>query len=321
MAAEAEQFARDWVSLPKAEGDLYHVVSLSPRVHGAFATRDATGRPAILCAAGGDSAPAMELRGVRVEHAVPADLKDGSSTRVVEVSLIRCLLEDPSVFPLFLECLSAALPAVEAGRTRHQVNQAVDQLVKLFASLANPGAPPAGLWAELLVICRSAEPQMLLRCWHTRGRQRHDFAGERQRLEVKATQTGERRHLFGLEQLTHGGEAAVAVVSLMLEETDAGTRLGELRERCLSAAAGDEELRLKVDRLCAGYLGNAWAAGLRVAFDEEAAWSERLVVDGASVPRPVVPPAVTEVTFRSDLTGLTPLRRGEQGPLADAIIG
>ncbi len=53
---------------------------------------------------------------------------------------------------------------------------AVERLVRLFASLAQPPAGSVqGLWGELLLIAHARDPLVLLRAWHADPLEVHDF--------------------------------------------------------------------------------------------------------------------------------------------------
>ena len=304
MSVEADaNLIEAWSALHPAADGVHQVVSIE-RVQGAAATKDERGRPLIFCPAGGEPIHALALQSVRLTHGVVVRLQSNGPISEQRVSVVKCLAEDPSMYPLFLRCLAASLPKVELERTQKGVDTAVRQLVDLFAQLTGIGAPASGLWAELLMIASAKDPRSMLTAWHPVGKQRHDFILEGVRLEVKSTVGDQRAHQFGLEQLQTGEGVRLCIASVLLEATDAGTTLDALRLRCLAAAGLDDELRLKVDRLCVEYLGNGWSAGLGAAFDEQAAAASFRFFSGDVIPRPLAPPGVSGVRFVADCEGL-----------------
>ena len=312
-------------ALPPAVGGTFESLPLHG-VEDAFLSRGADEEPVVLLGTSDSAtAPAMRLRQVGVDHDVPATLAGDAAgpARQRRLSIIRCLAEGEELQRLFVTCLGNALPSAVAGRRCGDVNLAVSRLVDLFAAAAQPGRPPVGLWAELLVIARSRDPRRLLVAWHARGEDRHDFAAADERLEVKSATQPRRQHDFSLEQLVPPAGVAVTVASLLVEPRTHGTTLGDLRSACLDSAGVDAELRAKIDRLCVEYLGDAWVEGLGEAFDEAAALASRRLYDAADVPRVDAPPppGVSAVRFRSDLEQAAPLaqERVTARPLASAV--
>lgn len=306
-----------WASLldlePGSQGR-FPVIPLG-NLEDAYLARDSRGCPVVLLAAAGQHAtPGMRLRVVSVEHDIAATLLRDGEEMSRRLSVVRCAADEAEIRRLFVMCVANALPPAAAGRRRADVNRVVSQLIDLFAAVARPGKPPAGLWAELLLIARSTDPSRMLRAWHADATDRHDFAEGNERLEVKATTGDARIHDFSLDQLVSPrDEFLVTVASMALSRQEVGTSIGELWAACLVAADDDDSLRGKVDRLCVEYLGDAWESAAELAFDESSALRSLRLFDADAVPKPTQPPpGVSAVRFRSDLDGVAPLTANQR---------
>lgn len=297
------------LSLEPSSQDRFSVIPLA-NVEDAYLARDSRGCPVVLLQAINQHVtPGMRLRVVSVEHSVDAILHRNGEETSRQLSVIRCVADREDIRRLFVTCIARALPLTSADRRQADVNRVVSQLIDLFATAVKPGKPPAGLWAELLLIARSRDPKRMLRAWHADAADHHDFAEDIERLEVKATSGDGRAHDFSLEQLCPSQEELqITVASMVVMRQDGGVSISRLWSECLTAADNEDALRSKVDRLCVEYLGDGWESAGEYLFDEELALRSLCFFDADDVPQPARPPSsVSHVRFRSDLAGVATL--------------
>ncbi len=113
-----------------------------------------------------------------------------------------------------------------------------------------------------------------------------------------------RQHHFSQDQLNPPTGSYVLIASIFVERAVGGLSLGELIDEVRQQVSVVPELVSGVDRVAFESLGKSWQTALEDRFDYELA-SDSLVffssLDVPKVPLPL-PPGVTEVRFRADLT-------------------
>jgi hypothetical protein len=188
--------------------------------------KDVGGSPCLLLRqpASASPTPPIRLQNLLVPYGVPCAIshsdgqqEDGTFT------IIKCSSADPSLFPHFLRILSPIITTLGPTPTAAAVRRAISGLVDLFQALTAPAKKSIqGLWAELLIIRRSADPVTLVAAWHGLPIERIDFLRGKQRIEVKSSSNRRRVHHFSLEQLTPPASARLVVASLFVEPVGGG---------------------------------------------------------------------------------------------------
>ena len=89
-----------------------------------------------------------------------------------------------------------------------------------------------GLWAELLLIAYSTDPDLLIQSRGTRTLTRvYDFAFAHERLEVKSARGAYRRHHFSSSQLPARAGIDLTVASVLTQRVAGGATLWDLLQR------------------------------------------------------------------------------------------
>lgn len=222
-------------------------------------------------------------------------------------TFVCCTTEDTTLQAYFLRVASAIVMSLKEQPTQSDVTHAINQLIELFRAMTRPPRKDVqGLWAELFLIAQSAQPAILVNAWHTLPEDRYDFAMEDQRIEVKSFSGSIRQHHFSLEQL-HPPEGLVTLVaSVLVEHSQAGESISDLREKIQVHLGGDSNLLLRLDKVIALTLGNSWEQADEVYFDQKLAIESLAFYEAAAIPsvNPNLPLGVSGVHFRSDLTGI-----------------
>lgn len=179
-------------SVPGREDGTYNALALSTH-EGVYLARSNSDLPLFLIEpASFTSEPGMSLSQLRVSHGIRAQIGiRNAQIRQCRVSTVECLAEASTLQQLFVICLSNALPESVMNRAETIINRLIRHLVELFAAASGPSRPSAGLWAELLIIARSANPMRCLVAWHSQSDAHYDFVADNERLEIKATARSE----------------------------------------------------------------------------------------------------------------------------------
>jgi hypothetical protein len=212
--------------------------------------------------------------------------------------------------------------------TSAAVRRAISGLVELFQSLTAPTQKSIqGLWGELFLIRNSTDPKLVAAAWHRGAEEHFDFASGPQRIEVKSSSNRRREHQFSLAQLTSLGPSRIVIASLFVERAGGGVSLNRLFDGTRQLLSGDLNLTIQFDASFYGALGSGWSDAMDESFDWELAQESLAFFEAGLVPKVegAIPPAVSGVRFRSDLSGLVPLEQtsllGLGGLLAAARQG
>jgi Putative PD-(D/E)XK family member, (DUF4420) len=222
-------------------------------------------------------------------------------------TVISCVPGDQLLTDYFLRVSAIVLDAIGDRPTVSEVRDVVDRLVELLRSLALPPTRTIfGLWAELYVISRSKDVRRMASAWHHTPGDLYDFAVGNQRLEVKATGSGIRRHHFSLEQLLPPKGVILLVASVIVERSSGGVSVMDLIDSVRSHLASSPRLALDVERIAATTLGSDWRTGHLDQFDPHIADSSLRFLAAEAIPKvsPGIPPEVSEVHFVVDLASV-----------------
>jgi len=151
--------------------------------------------------------------------------------------------------------------------------------------------------------------------------ERIDFVDGRERLEVKSSSHRQRIHCFSLEQLIPPTGARLVIASLFVESVGGGLSLRDLSDEIRGLLAADCDLLARFDAVFYATLGAGWSEAMDERFDMELAIDSLCFFDAADIPRVVgpIPPSVTDIRFRSNLSQSTPLSR-EALPAAGGLF-
>lgn len=193
----------------------------------------------------------------------------------------------------------------------------VENLIAIFDALTNPPKKKIqGLWAELLVIEQSTQPETLINAWHSSPSAKYDFTLGRDKIEVKSTSSEERIHKFSLDQLNPSPNSRLLIASTVVRESGPAADglsvkglYDKIRER---VSAVDSQIRLFT--IIAETVGSDLTKLENVFYDYTSAVDFLEFYDYHNIPsisKDAVPSLVTEVKFASNLNGLTDARKEE----------
>lgn len=277
--------------------------------------KDSAGAPALLVsvsASPGQKSPAsIALEHLSVQHNVRCHISraDGAIEEGT-FALVQCTSDESALRTYFLRVAGAIITLLGTAPSQADVQRAVDQLVELFRAVTMaPRKSVQGLWAELLVIAQARHPEILVGAWHARPEDRFDFSAANHHLEVKSAAGKTREHYFTVEQLHPPRGTDVLVASLFVQRAESGTSLADLVSEVRSTVAPSPALLLRVDQVVALTLGNVLDSAQEERFDRALAEESLMFFAPEHIPKigANLPPGVSEVRFRSALTGVPPI--------------
>lgn len=170
-----------------------------------------------------------------------------------------------------------------------------------------------GLWAEMLLIAQSSDPELLIDAWHEDPDEIYDFSFGAQRLEVKSARGAHRRHRFSSSQLPPRTGLELTVVSVLTQRVAGGQTLWDLHKHIASRVSPAHG---------AAALGKTLAvvpisALTERAYDSVSASASALFYGGADVPTLHLTQGVLAASWTADLANTNPsLPHGELGKAA-----
>jgi hypothetical protein len=302
-----------------------------PRLERHRLAKDAQGAPAILISVAdtlGDRCLApIVLENLSVHHDMDCRITRPSGVAEEgKFTVVRCTGGERTLQSYFLRVAATMLQSLGDSPSSLSVAQAVSRLAELFHAMKQPPRKSLqGLWAELFLIARARDPITLAGAWHTSPEELFDFSLGSQRIEVKSVRGRVRKHHFTLGQLQSPAGIRVIIASMFVEPSEAGVSLLELSEQIRHRLANRADLMLRVESVVGLTLGESWRHAIGDRFDTELAEKSLAFYDPDSIPKvnPDVPSGVSDVRFKSDLTGQQPLEvasiRGATGIFSAAL--
>lgn len=220
-------------------------------------------------------------------------------------TLVHCTEADATLQDYFLKVMSTIVISLGDQPNQSDVAHAMNQLIELFRAMTKvPQKSVQGLWAELFLIAQARQPDILVEAWHIVPEDRYDFAMGNQRIEMKSFSGNIRLHHFSLEQLHPPEGIRALIASVLVESSQAGISIGDLREKIQIRLSNNLDALLHIDRVIALTLGDTWQQASDACFDERLAEESLAFYETSAIPsvNPNLPSGVSGVHFRSDLT-------------------
>jgi len=222
-------------------------------------------------------------------------------------SIISLKTDLKEIQEYFLEIVLIIIEKLPAAPKTSELRIEIEKLINLFSQFSRPPIKSIqGLWAELLVIEQSKNPDYLIKSWHSLNTDKFDFNDGNDKIEVKSTSKNRRIHSFSIEQLNPNENSILIVVSIFTIETGIGLSIFELEKR-IRDKVGDRELIFKVNEIIAKTLGSDFQKSFDTFFDYQFAIDTIKYFSSDVIPKidlNSVPSFVANVRFDSDLTDL-----------------
>jgi hypothetical protein len=190
----------------------------------------------------------------------------------------------------------------------------VDKLINLFSKFSQPAIKTIqGLWAELLIIEQSYNPDYLIQAWHSSSTDKFDFNDGVDKVEVKSTSKSRRIHNFSIEQLNPNKNSNLIIASIFTVETGIGDSVFSLVESIVRKLK-DKQLSFRINEIIAQTLGKDFEKAFDIFYDYQLAIDSIAYFDSCDVPSintNNIPKEVKNVRFESDLTDLPCLKKNQ----------
>lgn len=212
----------------------------------------------------------------------------------------------------FLEVVYLVLQKIPKNADGVLIKKEIDKILQLFSYTSLPAEKSVqGLWAELLVIEQSENPEYLIKSWHNQANSRFDFNDGKDKLEVKSTSLSKRVHDFSLEQLKPNENSKLIIASVFALETTSGKNINDLRKMIFDKIP-NLEIQALLDSIMFKVLGNEISKSFDFYFDYQLAVDELKFFDSDSIPKiENIPTEISNVKFSCDLSNIKSLSKDE----------
>lgn len=188
----------------------------------------------------------------------------------------------------------------------------VEKLINLFSKFSKPAIKTIqGLWAELLVIEQSSNPDYLVQAWHSSATDKFDFNDGEDKVEVKSTAKSRRVHNFSIEQLNPNRNSNLIVASVFAVETGLGKNIFDLVEM-IEQKLKDDSLIIRVNEIIVQTLGQDFEKTFEKFFDYQLAIDELAFYESDVVPKIAltnIPLELSNIRFDCDLTDVKQIKK------------
>ena len=214
----------------------------------------------------------------------------------------------------FLEVIYLLLQNLPTNPSSEQIKKEIDKIVTLFSYASKAAMKTVqGLWAELLVISQSQNPEYLIKAWHSTPKSKFDFNDGTDKIEVKSSSAMERIHAFALEQLIPNENSKLIVVSVFAVQTGVGKNIADLRTIIFSRIH-DLQIQSLLDSIVFQTLGTDLESSFDYCFDYQLAVDEIRFFDSNSIPKikkENIPVEISNVKFSCNLSSLPYMTKDE----------
>ncbi len=253
----------------------------------------------------------VRLKYLSVNQNVECKVTENSVITLQSFTLISFASSDRHLQGYFLQIAETLVRSLGTNPTDEQILDTLLKFVEVFRSLSDaPRKTVQGLWAELFLIKQSRVPRMLVEYWHVNPEEKFDFNASDERIEVKSNTKMERVHFFSAEQLSPPDNVQVLVASLLLKQTNAGISFQSLVDEIAANLSDNLELVRKLHSTVCKTLGASLEDSIAVKYDPILAMESLRFFryqDIMKIESDDIPPGVSEVRYRSDLSHVSPV--------------
>jgi hypothetical protein len=188
----------------------------------------------------------------------------------------------------------------------------VEKLISLFNKFSKlPTKTIQGLWAELLVIEQSNNPEYLVKAWHYSSTDKFDFNDGIDKIEVKSTAKSRRMHNFSLEQLNPNKNSKLIIASVFAVETGKGKTIIDL-VKLIDDKVKNKEVVFRINEVLLDTLGRDFEKTFEHYFDYQLAVDSLAFFDSEFVPKieaSSIRQEISNVHFDCDLSKTEELKK------------
>lgn len=269
--------------------------------------------PMVLIDCNIDNSPAdIELKYIEVLYNKHCKIIDNEEKSEITCTILKLNNESYDFQSYFLEVIDLILQRLQKNPTSTQINDEIIKIIKLFSCTTHPALKSVqGLWAEILVIEQSKDPDSLIKAWHSKTTSKFDFNNGEDKIEVKSTTNNSRIHTFSLEQLFANENSQLIIASVITVQTGLGKNILDLRDSIFSRVM-DIDTQVLFDSIIFATLGNEIDKCNDFIFDYQLAVDELRFYNSLDVPKinkELIPSEISNVKFQSNLTHIKDINR------------
>ena len=252
----------------------------------------------------------IKLKYIELTHNLECKVSENGNSKLDNYSVIVFRSNEEILQNYFLGIAQSLLNSLSKKPTQKEVFETFKNFIEIFRSLTEtPTKTIQGLWAELILIEQSKNPETLINYWHNLPEEKFDFNADREKIEVKSSSNFERVHIFTAEQLNPTNESQVVIASIFTKQASKGITILELLDK-IENRITESELKEKIYRIVSKTLGNTFEQTTKIKYNYDLAKNSLRFYrhqDISKVKRINIPERVSEVKFKSDLTNIKPI--------------
>ncbi len=249
----------------------------------------------------------IRLKYIELSHNLECRVSEDRKSKIANYSVIIFKSNEDLLQNYFFGIATSLLNSLSKKPTQKEILKAFKNIIEIFRSLTEPPTKTIqGLWAELMLIEQSKNPETLINFWHNIPEEKFDFNADSEKIEVKSSSNLERIHIFSSEQLNPPGDSQVIIASIFTKQVSNGLSIIDLLER-IHYRIGDIELKEKIFRIVSKTLGNTFEQTTKIKYDYELAINSLMFYkhqDISKIDRINIPESVSEVKYKTDLTNV-----------------
>lgn len=198
----------------------------------------------------------------------------------------------------FLEIVFLVVQKLSPIATLNELKIEVKKLINLFNKFTRPPTKTIqGLWAELLVIEQSKNPEYLIKSWHCSPTDKFDFNDGIDKIEVKSTAKSRRVHNFSFEQLEPNKNSNLIIASVFAVETGIGKNIFDL-VKLIDLKVNSRDLLSHINEVLVETLGKDFEKTFEIFFDYQ------LAVDSLAFFECEVVPKIENKNIRQEISNI-----------------
>ena len=212
----------------------------------------------------------------------------------------------------FLDVITLILEQLPKQPTTKQLAVELAKITQLFTNKPTVSEDAIqGLWAEMLVIEQSNNPDYLIKSWHVNPTDKYDFNDGSDKIEVKSTTKQIRSHLFAIEQLNPNTGSQLIIGSIQMVKTGVGCSLFDLEEKIINKIK-DRDSAIRLKEVIVSTIGTHLSEISSIYYDYMQSVDSLKFYDYKDVPSislDCIPQGVSNVHFSVDFSNVVDVER------------
>jgi hypothetical protein len=245
--------------------------------------------------------------GIDVDFGEDCNIANGNKKIIGKYTLITLKENSENLLPYFLDIVLIVVKSIPPNSSLKLVKSEIDKLVEMFSNMLGKGTGDIqGLWAELLIIELSKNPEYLVSSWHVVKTSLFDFNNGEDKLEIKSTKNNERKHTFSLNQLIPNKSSNLIIGSVLVAITGQGKNVFDLIDS-IETRVQDKNLIFKLQRIIFETLGKNINEAHNIYFDYNSAKDSVAFFDINDIPKlntSSIPLEISNIHFDCSLNNL-----------------